>query len=198
MKFNKASLVCLVIGASALLAACGGGDSAPVAVVASTSTLAVITPSTGAAVVSSVLDKSFGFTSGVPSLGTISATTLKLSGTGAAPSFAISSAEGTASGVMTYGSCIFTVAQSTYAAGHPLAQGSKVTVTPCTLSVGTAGGKGDSVPYSANVTLILGGVNSTPVSVTVTISSTGVVTVNNVIVGSVTVVAATGATGAGS
>jgi hypothetical protein len=187
-------MACLVLSASALLAACGGGsDSAPVALVASASTSAAITPTTGAAVVSSVLDKSFGFTVGVPSFGTTTATTLKLSGTGATPSFAISSAEGTASGAMAYGSCIFTMTQSTYPAGHPLALGSMVTVNPCTLSVGTAGGKGDGVAYTTSVNLVLGTVNSTPVSVTVSISSTGVVAVNNVTVGSVSVVAATGA-----
>jgi len=198
MKFNKFSMVCLALSASALLAGCGGGNNAPVAVIAATSTLAAITPDTGAAVVSSVLGKSFEFTSGVSNFGTTSLTSLVLSGTGTAPSFAISSAQGTASGAMTYGSCIFTVTQSNFATGHPLAQGSQVTVSPCTLAVATAGGKGDGVPYPANVNLVLGTVNSSPVSVTVSISSTGVVMVNNVTVGSVTVVAATGATGAGS
>lgn len=199
MKFNKISLACLVLSGSALLAACGGGGSStPVAVVATTSTAATINPTTGAAVVNSVLEKTFGFTTGVIAFGTTSVTSLKLSGTGATPSFAISSLEGAASGAMTYGSCIFTVTQSTYPIGHALATGSQVTVTPCTLSVATAGGKGDSVPYQASVTLVLGTANSTPVPVTVSINSTGVVTVNNVTVGSVSVVAATGATGAGS
>lgn len=194
MNFTKISLVCLVLSGSALLVACGGGsDSAPATLVATTSTAAAIDPTTGPVVVSSVLDKTFGFTAGVPAFGTTSATSLKLSGAGAAPLFAISSAEGTASGAMTYGSCILTMTQSTYAAGHPLALGSKVTVTPCTLSVDTAGGKGNGVPYQASVALVLGTVNSTPVSVTVSINSAGVVTVNNVTVGSVKVVAATGA-----
>ena len=94
---------------------------------------------------------------------------------------------------MSNGLCIFTMTQSTYAASHPLELDSKVTVTPCTLSVDTAGGKGDGVSYQASVILVLGTVNSTPVSVTVSINSAGVVTVNNVPVGRVTVVAATGA-----
>ena len=200
MNFNKFSLACLVLSGSALLAACGGGSSGslPPAPIASTNTSAAINPQTGAAVVSSVLDKSFGFSSGVPSFGTTSATSLKLSGTGATPSFAITSPEGTASGAMTYGSCIFTVSQSSFAASHPLAQGKTVTVSPCSLTVGTAGLKGDGIASPANVTFVLGTVNSAPVSVSVTISASGVVSLGGFTVGTVTVVAATGATGAGS
>lgn len=201
MNFNKFSLACLVLSGSALLVACGGSSSSgslPPAPIASTNTSAVINPQTGAAVVSSVLDKSFEFSSGVPSFGTTTATSLKLTGTGAAPSFAITSPEGTASGAMTYGSCIFTVSQSSFNASHPLAQGKTVTVSPCSLTVGTAGLKGDGIATPTSVTFLLGTVNSRPVSVSVTISASGVVTVNGFTIGSVTVVAATGATGAGS
>jgi hypothetical protein len=196
MKFNKVFLACLVLSGSALLSACGGSsDSAavPPPQVATTSTAAVITSATGATVISSVLDKTFDFTTGVPSFGTTSATSLKLSGTGATPSFAISSAEGTASGAMTYGSCIFTVTQSTFAAGHPLALSNSFAVSPCSLTVGTAGVKADGSPYPTTVTLVLGTINSNPISVTVSISSTGVVTVNNFTIGTTTLVAATGA-----
>jgi len=201
MNFNKISLACLVLSGSALLSACGGGsDSAPLppAPIATANTAAVINPQTGAAVVGSVLDKSFDFSEGVPSFGTTLATSLKLSSTGAAPLFAISSAEGSASGAMTYGSCIFKVAQSTFAAGHPLALGNSFTVTPCTLSVGTAGIKGDATATPASVTLLLGTVNSSPVSVSVSINAAGVVSVNSFTIGSVTLITATGATGAGS
>jgi len=201
MNFNKVSLACLVLSGSALLAACGGSsDSAPLAPapVATTNTAAVITPQTGAAVVSSVLDKRFDFSTGVPDFGTDSATSLTLSGTGAVPSFAISSAEGSASGAMTFGSCIFTVGRSTFAAGHPLAQGKTFTDSPCTLSVATAGIKGDAIATPASVTLLLGTVNSGPVPVSVSINAAGVVSVNSLTIGSVTLITATGATGAGS
>ena len=100
-----------------------------------------------------------------------SPTSLTLSGSGAAPGFAISSTEGSASGAMTYGSCIFTVAQSTFAPAHPLAQGKLVTVNPCSLTVATAGLKGDGVAASASVTFVLGTASSTPVTVPVSISA---------------------------
>ena len=195
MNFNKTSLACVVLSGSALLSACGGGSDSvppPAAPIVSSNFAAAITPKTGAAVVSGVLDKSFGFSSGVPSFGTTSATSLKLSGTGGAPSFAISSAEGSAAGAMTYGSCIFTVGQSSYPATSPLASGEKVTVSPCSLTVATAGLKGDGLANSASVTFLLGTANSSPVPVSVSINAAGVVTVGGFTAGSVPVVAATG------
>ena len=200
MRFNKISLAAMVLVSGMLLAACGGGDSAltPVPLVATTNTAAAINPTTGAAVVQGVLGKNFTFASGVPSFGTTSATSLTLSGSGATPSFNLTSGVNTASGAMTYGSCIFTVATSTFPSGTPLAQGSKVTVNPCTLSVATAGVKADGTSATANVFLVLGTTNSSPVPVTVSVSSTGVVTVNGSTVGSATLVPATGATGAGA
>ena len=201
MRFNKISLACLVLGGSMLLAACGGGSdsAAPVRSVAATNTVAAINPTTGAAVVNGVLNKEFGFAAGVPSFGTTSATSLTLSGSGGTPSFAITSGGNTASGAMTYGSCIFTIGNgSTFPAGNLLAAGSTVTVTPCALSVGTSGVVADGSTSAANVTLVLGTTSSSPVSVPVAISPAGVVTVNNSPVGNVTVVAATGATGAGN
>lgn len=201
MRFNKISLAAMVSVSGMLLAACGGGDSAltPVPLVATTNTAAAINPTTGAAVVQGVLGKDFTFANGVPSFGTTSATSLILSGSGATPSFNITSGVSTASGAMAYGSCIFTVATSTFPSGTPLlALGSKVTVSPCTLSVATAGMKADGTSATANVFLVLGTTISSPVSVTVSVSSTGVVTVNGSTVGSATLVPATGATGAGA
>ena len=94
---------------------------------------------------------------------------------------------------MTYGSCIFTVRQSSYPATHPLASGKSVTVSPCSLTVATVGIKGDGIATPVNITFLLGTVNSNPVSVSVSINAAGVVTVGGFTIGSVTVVAATGA-----
>lgn len=196
MRLNKIVLAALVLGGSALLSACGGGDgdSLPPPKVATADTSATINPSTGAAVVQSVLDKSFTFGAGVTNFGTTAATTLKLTGTGAAPQFAISSTEGTASGAMSFGSCIFTVSSSSFGTG-PLAQGQTVTVSPCELSIATAGKPADGKEFTTNVVMVLGTQKSSPVSITVTISPSGTVTVNNSVVGTVTLVGATGATG---
>jgi len=199
MRFNKISLAVMLMSGSMLLVACGGGDSAPApgALVATTNTSAVIDQTTGAAVVQGVLDKNFGFANGVPSFGTTSATSLSLSGSGAAPSFNISSTEGTATGAMAYGSCIFKIATSNFPLLSPLALGKEVTVSPCTLSIGTAGVSANGGSSTSTVTLQLGTINSMPVSVPVSISSTGAVTVNGSAVGSVILVPATGAIGVG-
>ena len=200
MRFNKISFAAMLVSSTIFLAACGGGDNnpAPAALVANTNTSAAINPTTGAAVVQGVLGKSFSFASGVPSFGTGSATSLALSGSGASPSFNISSTEGTATGAMAYGSCIFKVAASSFPASSVLALGKEITVSPCTLSIGTAGVTANGGSSIGNVTLQLGTVGSSPVSVTVSISSAGVVTVNDSVVGSATLVPATGASGAGS
>jgi len=63
----------------------------------------------------------------------------------------------------------------------------------CCISKGTGGLKGDGIAAPSTVTLLLGTINSKPVSVSVTISATGVVTVNSFTIGNVTLVAATGA-----
>ena len=188
----------MVLGGSLLLSACGGGDgSNAVPAVASADASIGINPTSGAAVVQSVLDKSFGFANGVPAFGTSGPTSLTLSGSGTSPSFAIGSGTNSATGAMTYGSCIFTMAVSTYVAPNPLAVGRTVTVTPCTLSLATGGQSADGSSRPVNVTLILGNATSSPISVQVSISPNGQVTVNNSVVGTITVTPATGATGAG-
>jgi hypothetical protein len=195
MRLNKFSLAAFVVSGSMLLAACGGGNDSPLRPISkvTTSTTAAINPTSGTAVVQAVLDKSFSFDAGVPGFGTTTPTTLKLAGSGTTPSFNLTSSEGTASGPMTFGSCIFTITASTYPAGHLLALGRVVTINPCALSVDTAGQTADGSSSPTEVTLVLGSTSSTPVLVTVSISSTGVVTVNGSTVGSATVVVTTGA-----
>lgn len=194
MNFNKISLACLVLSGSALLAACGGdGTPPPPAAIATSNTASLINPQTGPAIVNSVLNKRFDFGMGVPSFGTASPTSLTLSGNVAAPSFAITSAPDSASGIMTYGSCIFTVTQSTYTAG-PLVLNNTFPVSPCGLTVATAGLKGDGIVVPSSVTFVLGADTSASVSVPVSIGPDGVVTVNGATIpGKVTLVAATGA-----
>lgn len=183
----------MVLCGSALLAGCGGGSGSSSPNVAQADVQANITPATGAGVVGGVLGKSFDFSSGVADFGTTAPTSLTLSNNAAAPSFAIASGSDTASGVMTYGSCIFTVAESTFAADHPLAKDKRIEVTPCDLQVAAAGKPADGSSVQTTVTLVLGSTTSAPVTAVATIAPNGDVSINGSVVGSVKVDAATGA-----
>src|SRR5688572_7079236 len=117
-----------------MLVACGGGgggaDEPPLAATAN------VTAPISANSVAAVTGESFTFSNGVSKFGTASPITVTLN---SASSFSIASNEGTASGNLGFGSCIFTVTQSTYPAGHALAIGKTVTVHPCSITVATAG-----------------------------------------------------------
>lgn len=189
MPLHKTSLAALVLGGTMLLAACGGGDSAtaPAARVATANTSVAVNPTTGAAVVAAVLNETFSFASGVPAFDTSSATSLTLTGSPAAPSFAMSSGSNTASGVMTYGSCIFEVRESTFPIGHPMTVGNKFTVALCTLAVATSGVTANGGSSESTVSLVLDTATSSTVPATVSVSSAGVVSVDGLIVGFTTV-----------
>lgn len=203
MRFNKISLAAMLVSGTMLLAACGGGDDpAPAkSVVTAAPVVASFNAATGPTLVAAVEDKSFGFTSGVTAFGTTTPTTLKLSdsGTAAAPSFNISSAEGTATGGMKFGSCIFTIQTSTYPPASALGLGKTITVNPCQVSVSAPGASADGTSTGGTASFVLGTTASTPVTVTVTISSTGVLTIPNpvagqppITIGTATVAPATG------
>lgn len=192
MRFNKISLAASVFSCSVLLTACGGGDDTPPKTVASADTTAAVTSTTAQAMV----DKSFSFDSGVSALGTTSATTLALSGSSTKPDFSLTSGGFTATGEMTYGSCIFKITQSNYPATFTKLQvGATTEVKPCDLKLATAGLTAGST--NSFVKWILGNASSISQGVTVTISESGVVTVSGTPFGTVTLVIATGATGAG-
>ncbi len=204
MLLNKISLAALVLGGAMLLTACGGGNDSPLRPVSvvTTPTTAAFTASTGAAVMGGVLAASaepisFSFASGVPAFGTTGPTTMAVSGSGAAPSFGISSAEGSASGGMTFASCHFLITTSTYLPTHPLAQGKTVVVDPCSISIDTAGKTADGSAAPTGVNFVLGTTISKPVLLPVSISSTGTVTVGGVPVATATVATSTGAGGSG-
>lgn len=201
MRLNKISLAALALGGSMLLAACGGGGNdsplRPTATV-TTPTAANFTASTGATVIGGVLaasaePTSFSFASGVPAFGTTGPTSMTVSGTGAAPKFGISSAEGSANGGLTFASCHFLMTTSTYPSTHPLAQGKTVVVNPCSISIDTAGKTAGGGTASTGVSFVLGGTTSAPVLLPVSISSTGEVSVGGVSVATATVVVTTGA-----
>ena len=187
MKINLK--MALVVAAAALLTACGSSDNpAPTFVVASDTTL----PANGT-IVQAVSDTPFTFPGGVPALGTTGTTTVVLSGSAATPTFAISKfGEGTATGKLAFGSCIFAVTSSTFPAGHALAQGQTVTVNPCNFNVGTAGAVANGVGQSRSIALLLGAASSAGASVTVGVNAGGQLTLNGNAVGTVTLTPVSG------
>src|SRR4051794_12317801 len=123
---KKLGLGLISLVAASVLVACGGGHEASLA--ASSDVTAPV--NTGS--VAAVVGQGFTFNSGVTKFGTASPTTVTLN---SASTFSVASTEGTASGNLAFGSCIFTVTTSTFPAGSPLAVGQVVTVHPCSISV---------------------------------------------------------------
>lgn len=180
---------------AATLAACGGSDAPAVVTVASVDKTAAISATdtaTSTAVVTAVLDKTFSFPA-VTELGTSAATTLVLSGSGAAPTFSIGSEGKTATGSMGFGSCIFTITQSDFVTPHKLAVGQIVTVTPCALEVQTAGDTATGTATDTPTNFVLGTTTSADVILSVAVSATGTVTVAGQTVGTVSTTTTTGA-----
>jgi hypothetical protein len=186
---KKVSQVLLAMAAAAVLSACGGGGDDGVLVASADVSVPVNATATGA-----VVNTPFTYPSGVSELGTSAATTVTFTNTATTPAFSISSGGSTATGVTTFGSCIFTVSASTFPASHPLAAGKTVTVNPCNLNVAVKGVVANGVATTRSVALLLGAAASTGASVTVAVNAGGQLTLNGASVGTVTLVAATGGT----
>lgn len=191
--FSSGSKFLLAAAVSAALVACGGGGSTstPIAVAAANTSVA-ISPANGAAATAAVSGQTFTFPSGAAALGTTASTTVKLtSGAAGSPAkFDIASGTGTATGALTYGSCIFTVAVGSTIPGLPA--GTVLTVNPCTLGIATSGLAANGVPQNGAATLTLGATSSTSLPLTVTISAGGDVSINGSSVGTVTTSRLTG------
>lgn len=185
---NKTLKLLLAASAAVVLTACGGNDDPEVLLVAPPSVALAAAPTTVAA----VEDVPFTFPAGVPALGTTGTTTVAFTSTGTTPAFSIASPSGTATGVTTFGSCIFAITASTFPTGHALAQGQTVVVNPCNLNVGTAGAVANGVAQSRSIALILGAAASANQSVSVGVNPGGQLTVNGNIVGTVTLTPVSG------
>lgn len=176
----------LSISAAAVLVACGGGGDD--IKVAAANTTVTATAATAAAVV----NQTFSLPA-VPALGTTAATTLKIAGTATAQTVEIASGGQTATGPITYGSCIMSITASTFPTTHPLGVGKTVTVNPCDIVVQTAGLQVSGTAANAGVTINLGGIVSQSVTVPVSVSDTGAVVIGTTTVGNTTVTVRTGA-----
>jgi len=177
-----------LVAASAMLVACGGGGDASLPQVAATGNLS---SNVNAATVGALSGESFNFANGVSGFGTNTATAVTLN----TNTFSVASSQGVASGNLTFGSCIFTVTNSTFPAGFPLVAGARVEITPCSMSVTTGGLLVDANAATRAVAFILGISTSVARNLPVDVDANGVVTVNGVRIGTVTLTNATGATG---
>lgn len=141
------------------------------------------------------------FPAGVPDFGTNVATTLSFSANdtaAATPVFSVKTATDSASGLTTFGSCIFTVTTSTFPAQHALAVGKTVTINPCSVNIATAGTTTGTPITTPTVEIVLGTTKSTkieiPNPIVVTPSGEVKVTVDGeeIVLGEVPVVTGTG------
>ena len=198
----------LALTLAAALGACGGGGgSAPPLQVATANTTSAVTASTVAALVATPPIVS-SFTIGLSGtdntladspVTVVGPTTVAFTSSSATPTFAITNGGLTATGVTTFGSCIFTVdANSLFLVGHPLAPNSVVKVNPCNLNASTAGASANGAASQRDVVLVLGTSPSDPIKLAVTVNADGTVLIGTTPFGTVTLTAATGATGAGS
>ena len=172
----------VVVSAASLMAACGGGSDTPTTVATSAAAVTV-DATTGATAIQALASKTVAFSAGVPDFGTTTATDLAITApaTGT-PTFAVSAGGSTASGDMSFGSCIFTIKASSFPAGSKLAAGNKITVNPCAITLNTAGVVANGMPVQVDVTITLNGVTSAPVKQVIAIAPSGAVVVNNVTV----------------
>lgn len=208
-------LVKWTIGGALLtgLVACGGGGGpvtvAPTAIAAADTTAAVtaatvgaLAPAAGAAPTAYLFNSGFsGVDANGAALNLGGATTVAITSAGTAaagatpatpPAFAITNGGGTATGAVTFGSCIFTVKTSNI---PTLPVGTVMKIDPCTLTVNTSGLTANGASTTASGSWLLGSARSIQTATPVTISSTGSVTINGTPLGTVTVTAVTGAGG---
>jgi len=181
---KKLGLPLISLFAAFTLAACGGGggDSPPQAASAD------LTAAVNSSSVAAIAGEQFTFANGVTDFGTTSSTAVTLTDS----TFDIAATEGTASGDLTFGSCIFTVTASTFTAPSLLDVGDVVTVQPCSITVATAGQTATNNAIERAVSFLLGGNASAAKNLEVQISPTGTVTVEGVSIGTVTMEPVTG------
>ncbi len=187
-KFKMLGALALSLSVAGLVA-CGGGGGGPT-LFAKADTVAAITGTN----VTALAGKTFTFPSGAAAFGTAGAATTVTFDT--ANTFTVVSGGNTVKGALSFGSCIFTLAAPTV---FPPAWGvaSPLEITPCNINVGTAGKAANGTSIDVPASLVLGAGKSSALTIPVVISGTGSVTINGIVVGSVTTGSATG-TGSGS
>jgi hypothetical protein len=191
---------------AATLAACGGDDDAtPAATIAvddiAAVTIAPATATTATAALTAV-STGFSFPTGVPAFGTTVPTTVTFTAPPAGattPDFSIAAGTGTATGTLSFGSCIFNITASTIPG---IVAPTIIPVTPCAFDAETGDetvAQGGTNTFTTTSTLLLGtGTTSAPAIVTVTVTNVNGVNTVTVNGGTLGTVAGTVVTGGGS
>ncbi len=200
IKFKQSFKLLAIAGLISGLAACGGGSDAPakVATADTTFTIDAANAQTAATLLTTAA-KSFSFASGVADLGTTTPTTVTFAGTAAAPTFAVSSSAGTASGTLGFGSCVLTIDGSTFTIGLMAPPLKPITISPCAVAVDTSGDAVGAPVANETATLTFGTTVSQPANLigSVTINDAGQVIItqtdgSSVNIGTVPVTTPTG------
>jgi hypothetical protein len=198
---KKQFLLAAVLSLAFALTGCGGGGGGEV-LQASGDTTVDIDANSGPASTTAVRGAAFNFPTGVPDFSTTGPTTLTFTAaSGGASSlattsnntgFTVTSGSQTASGTVNFGSCIFTVQNSTFPSTSPLGEGHDITINPCRLFINTAGLPADAQARPRIVRLILRALSSANVTLQISVNAQGTVFINQITVGSVTLVRLTG------
>jgi hypothetical protein len=188
---KKRILMIAALCGAALLSACGGGDGGETFAVASSDLTVAADKTTGPAMAQAISGETFNFSS-VPDFGTLTTTSVVVTAATASPTFNISSAAGTASGPLDFGSCIFRITSSTYPATSPLAAGNTITIPTCQLTVRTRLLVADGTARDRSANLRLNSAVSADTLVVVTINEGGQVTINGKPAGTLTLQLVTG------
>ncbi|MEJ8838465.1 hypothetical protein [Ramlibacter sp. AN1133] len=198
---KKQFLLAAVLSFAFALTGCGGGGGGEV-LQATSDTTVDINQDSGPATTAAVRGSGFNFPTGVPDFGTSGSTTVTFTAASGGSSslstgsnisgFSVTSGGQTATGNVNFGSCIFTVTNSTFPTGSPLAEGRDITINPCRLFINTLGIPADAQARPRIVRLILRLVTSANVTLQVSINAQGTVFINQIPVGSVPVAELTG------
>ena len=188
MRMNRLTLASVVVSAGLLMSACGGSSSSstPVPVVAS-DTKVTINATTGPAVIGSLLNTPATFPNGVAAFGTTKSTAVTFKGTPAAPTFEITTADGTAKGNLSFGSCKFTVTENSNVGSlNLLAVGTTITIDPCSVSLGTKGKLANGIAQSGQIIFTFASGDSVAVTLIYAINANGTITINGSTYGTAT------------
>jgi hypothetical protein len=188
--FSNGFKFALVASATAALMACGGGSSTPDAFKIATADASVnVGTANGPAIAAAVSGDTFTFPSGIAGFGTTASTTLKVTA-GSPATFEAKSGADTATGNLTFGSCIFTVVTKS----GTFSQTTGFTDSACNMLIATNGASANGTATPRRITWSLSGSQGTA-TLPVTVNTNSTVLVNGKAFGTAPVVVPTGAGG---